>query len=118
MTGGDGIDTYHIGFWTHRWWPTRQEITGLIRGRQPTNSATPVKVKRRVFADMIRRRLNLVRRPHRPWQAEYEGCQWCRRAFTAEGAHRKAARDRAYQLTTGQWSPWVQRKVRTSKANR
>ena len=38
----------------------------------------------------------------RTWQAEWEGCMWCPRAYTQPGVHRKAMRWMA-------WSPWRQR---------
>lgn len=113
-----GIDAYRIGYWTHRWWPRaftlRQVVTGeqqhfrdpIHRTRKTRNSV------RRDAVQRIVRDLGKIRRPHRPWQAEYEDCRWCPRAWTAEGARKRAARDLAYQQATGQWAPWIQRRVR------
>jgi hypothetical protein len=110
----DGIDTYRIGFWTHHWWPRKQILICLLTGKQPSPRADNGKrfVGRRPYVRVILRDLKLIRRPHRPWQAEYENCRWCPRAWTSEGARRKAERDLAYQRNHDLWAPWIQRKVR------
>lgn len=114
----DGIDVYRIGFWTHRWWPRKASLYGLLTGSQiGFHGATPPPGWsrwriRKSHGRTILRNLKLIRRPHRPWQAEYDECRWCPRAWTAQGARRKAERDLAYQRVTGRWAPWIQRKVR------
>lgn len=115
------VDVYRIGWWTHRWWPTRALVEGLLTGKQlsPRADTGSRHVGRIVFLKTMVRHLRLVRRPHRPWQAEVEGLQFARRAFTAAGAKRKIQYDRdlASGWVTGHSidSPWQLR--RTARAN-
>lgn len=109
---GDDLHAYRIGWWTHRWWPRWVMVKGALLGRQPSPAANGSrKAPRAHYVRAMLRDLRKIRRPHRPWQAEYEDCRWAPRAFTADGVRRKAERDRAYQEATGQWSPWIQRRV-------
>lgn len=103
----ENLHAYRIGLWTHRWWPRASLLRCLLRGAQPDGRRAP-RVK---YLHTIQRDLRLIRRPHRPWQAEYDSCCWCPRSWTKAGALRKAERDLAYQQATGQWSPWIRRKV-------
>lgn len=114
MSHENDLHAYRIGYWTHRWWPLRAQLVGLITGNQQSPRADNGSryVGRRVWVKPILRNLKRIRRPHRPWQAEYEDCRWCRRAWTKAGALRKAESDRRHMLATGEWSPWIQRKVR------
>jgi hypothetical protein len=90
------VSCYRIGWWTHRWWPTRRLLRALVTGKQSAG-----RVDRFRLLKLMVRNLRLIRRPHRPWQAEAEGLQFARRAFTAEGAKRKIRYD--LHLSTG----WV-----------
>ena len=89
-----GVDVYRIGWWTHRWWPTRHILRGLLTGHQPTPRADngDTFVGRRKYLPDLWHRLTLIRRPHRPWQAEWDGCQRAPRAWTRNGALAKALR--------------------------
>lgn len=110
----DDLHAYRIGYWTHRWWPTRALLVGLLTGNQPSPRADNGSrfVGRRKYVPIIARQLTEIRRPHRPWQAEYDGCRWAPRGWTKAGVLRKAERDRQHMRTTGEWAPWIQRKVR------
>ena len=103
------VYVYRIGWWTHRWWPSSWVLGCLFRGRQPNGR----KVSRVRYLRTILRDLKRIRFPHRPWQSEYDDCRWCRRGWTAEQVRRLATADLHYQQRTGQWSPWVSRRVRS-----
>lgn len=111
------IDSYRIGWWTHRWWPTMALLRGLLLGVNPSGR----KARRRYYAGAIIRRLRLIRRPHRPWQAETNDgtCRFARRAFTRKAAALKVYDDwkHARGLITGHPidSPYQLR--RTARAN-
>jgi len=110
------VETYRIGWWTHRWWPHPWALRSAITGRTPKLGK---KASRIWYLRVTWRQLRSLRRPHRPWQAEAEGVRFCRRAFTAEGARRKMLRDVevAYGVVTGYHlaSPWQLR--HEAKAN-
>lgn len=111
---------YRIGWWTHRWWPTRALVVGLITGNQLSRRGDNGSrfVGRRKFVKRIASRARRLRRPHRPWQAEAtdDGVRFARRSFTAAGAERRIRGDVAHQLRRGEPSPWQRR--RTARAVR
>lgn len=87
----NGYVSYGIGWWTHRWWPRRAIVRCLAVGRDPDGRPVP----RRAYLRVVLRDLRLIRRPHRPWQAEntLDGCSCnAARALTPQGAVRAAAR--------------------------
>lgn len=93
---------YRIGWWTHRWWPTRAILVGAVTGNQPSPRADNGSrfVGRRVYWRLIVRDLGYIRRPHRPWQSEALGGFNARRGFTAAGAERKMLADVARQVAS------------------
>lgn len=105
---------YRIGWWTHSWWPTWALVSGLVSGNLPSTRVGGGGrfVGRRQFLATITRRVRLLRRPHRPWQAEAEGVavRFARRALTATGAERKILRDVEHLLMTGSPSFWQRRR--------
>lgn len=133
MSGQRDTQPYRIGWWTHAWWPTRALLGGLITGRhlvvrvgaEAATGGRPY-VGRGRFLKAIRRRLRLIRRPHRPWQAESDradlGLMFARRAFTAAGAERKIVADVHHVVVTGLPSPYqylrLARKLRQESRNR
>jgi hypothetical protein len=121
----DVVVSYRIGWWTHRWWPTAGLLRCLVTGRQlsPRADNGSRQVPRRAVTRTIVRRLRLIRRPHRPWQAEAEGeLRFCRRALTAAGAEAKMRHDLAHTagLLTGYPidSPWQLRRLARANAAR
>ena len=114
---------YRIGWWTHKWWPSKPLLIGLLTGNQPSPRADNGSrfVGRRKFIEPIWRRLTKLRRPHRPWQAEApgeHGCRFARRALTAKGAERKMIRDLDHLWLMAEPSPWQRRKTNTRRARR
>jgi len=109
---------YRIGYWTHRWWPSRAQVAGLLTGNQPSPRADngSRRVGRAGYAKDTLRKLTLIRRPHRPWQAESAGTWFARRAFTASKAEGKILADEFHYLCYGQPSPWQRRRL--AKKNR
>jgi hypothetical protein len=99
---------YRIGWWTHAWWPSKHLLVGLATGNQPSRRADNGSryVGRHRFVDPLLRRLRLLRRPHRPWQAESGEGWFCRRAFTPTGAERKIVRDMEHFRRYGVMSPY------------
>jgi hypothetical protein len=86
---------YRIGWWTHKWWPTRELLWRALTGRVTVDTIHPVTVRssRKAYRQALWRRVRLIRRPHRPWQAEMAvpGCSCnARRALTADGAVKRA----------------------------
>jgi hypothetical protein len=96
---------YRIGWWTHKWWPRKALLWCLLIGKQPTPAAATGsrKASRWYYVRTIARRLKMIRRPHRPWQAEIAvrdcSCN-ARRAFTATGAARRVKRLHARRMGT------------------
>lgn len=105
------VTPYRIGWWTHQWWPRKVMLVCFLIGKQPQPSAATGsrKAHRSYYAKHMLRRLRMIRRPHRPWQAEADVCRFARRAFTADGAVRKMTRDVEHLLATGRQS-WHQRR--------
>ena len=112
---------YRIGWWTHRWWPRRALVVGLLTGQQASPRADNGSrfVGRRVIARELRRQivrdLRMLRRPHRPWQAEASDLRFARRAFTAPGAEHKIETDVEHQRRYGHPSPWQHRQMRRAR---
>jgi len=94
-------------------------VRGLITGRQASPRADNGSryVGRAVWLRQMARDLRLLRRPHRPWQAESEQCRFARRGLTARAAHRKMVRD-AVAASAGRPTRWQQRKAGTRRARR
>lgn len=82
------VHTYRIGLWTHKWWGHKNLWRGLVLGKDPHNRPT----SRLYYAKSIVKRFKLLRRPHRPWQAEIDNTFWCARAWTKSGAKKKMLR--------------------------
>jgi hypothetical protein len=82
---------YRIGWWTHKWWPTRHLLRPAILGRVVLADGS-IRARRKPYWQALWRRIRLIRRPHRPWQAEVVtadcSCN-ARRAFTADGATKR-----------------------------
>lgn len=96
---------YRIGWWTHKWWPRKTLLWCLLIGKQPLPAAATGsrKASRWYYVKTIARRLKMIRRPHRPWQAEITvpGCSCnARRAFTADGAVKRVQALHAKRLAT------------------
>lgn len=104
---------YRIGWWTHQWWPRKVMLVCLLTGKQPRPSAATGsrKAHRSYYVKHILRRLRMIRRPHRPWQAEADVCRFARRAFTAKGAARKMARDVEHLEREGRQSRFQRRRL-------
>ena len=122
---GRATGPYGIGWWAHPWWPTKKLLIGLATGNQwaPRADTGGYFVGRRRFVSDILRRLRLIRRPHRPWQAESgQGCWFARRAFTPDAAERKIVADMEHYLRHGLPSPYqywrLRRKARHGEARR
>lgn len=87
-TEDTGLIAYRIGFWTHCWWGRKAMWKGLLLVRDPHGR----KASRTYYAKNIVKRLKLIRRPHRPWQAETDNVVWAARAWTKKGAENKVRR--------------------------
>lgn len=112
---------YRIGWWTHRWWPTRPLLAGLLTGNQPSRRADNDSrfVGRRKFIAPIVSRARKLRRPHRPWQAESDLCRFARRGFTPAAAQRKIQADEAHMQRYAQPSAYqLYRAIRARRWDR
>jgi hypothetical protein len=119
------IKPYRIGWWTHRWWPDKGLLMCIATGNQlsPRADNGDRHVGRRPFFEVAVRRLRLIRRPHRPWQAEADGTpMFARRAFTPAGAAAKMQHDIDHTtgVVTGHPidSPWQLRRLARANAER